>query len=56
MVPIPAFAPDPSNGAAASPKGSIQGSVLSKSDPSEPDLTPANTGNLTVPDPPWATS
>jgi len=39
-----------------SPEGSIQGSVLSKSDPVEPDLTPANTGNLTVPDPPLATS
>ncbi len=37
-------------------QGSIQGSVLSKTDPAEPDITPATTGNPTVPDPPWATS
>jgi hypothetical protein len=37
-------------------EGSIQGSVVSKSDPSEPDPTPANTGNLTQPDPPLANS
>ena len=36
--------------------GSIQGSVLSKSDPIEPELTPANTGDLAPPDPPSATS
>lgn len=37
-------------------QGSIQGSVLSKSDPNEPNPTPANTGNLTQPDPPPANS
>jgi hypothetical protein len=37
-------------------QGSIRGSVLSKSDPTEPELTPANTGNLTQPDPPLANS
>src|ERR1700683_4503452 len=37
-------------------QGSIQGSVLSKSSPTEPELTPANTGDLAPPDPPWATS
>jgi hypothetical protein len=37
-------------------QGSIQGSVLSKTDPAEPDTTPATTGNPTVPDPPWANS
>ncbi len=37
-------------------EGSIQGSVLSKSDPSEPDPTPAIPGNLTQPDPPPANS
>ena len=36
---------------AAAGQGSIQGSVLSESDPIQPDLTAANTGNLTVPDP-----
>ncbi len=34
-------------------QGSIQGSVLSKSSPAEPDLTPANTGPLAPPDPPF---
>jgi hypothetical protein len=38
------------------PQGSIQGSVLSKSDPTESELTPANTGDLALPDPPSATS
>ena len=37
-------------------QGSIQGSVLSKSDPAEPKTTPATTGNPTQPDPPSATS
>src|ERR1700728_1102057 len=37
-------------------QGSIQGSVLSKTDPADPDPTPATTGNPTLPDPPWATS
>jgi hypothetical protein len=32
-------------------QGSIQGSVLSKSDRSEAELTPANTGDLAPPDP-----
>jgi hypothetical protein len=32
-------------------QGSIQGSVLSKSSPTEPDLTPANTGHPAPPDP-----
>jgi hypothetical protein len=41
----------------ASPfQGSVQGSVLSKFDPSEPDPTPANTGNPIQPDPPAAIS
>ena len=35
-------------------QGSIQGSVLSKTDPVEPDPIPATMGNPTVP--PWATS
>ena len=38
------------------PQGSIQGSVLSESNPGEPDATPATTGNQTQPDPPSATS
>lgn len=38
------------------PQGSIQGSVLSKTDPGESETTPATTGNPTVPDPPSATS
>jgi len=37
-------------------QGSIQGSVLSKTDSAESDTTPATTGNPTEPDPPWATS
>lgn len=41
----------------ASPlQGSIQGSVLSETDPSEPEQTPANTGDQTQPDPPSANS
>ena len=38
------------------PQGSIQGSVLSKSDPGESETTPATTGDPTQLDPPWATS
>ena len=38
------------------PQGSIQGSVLSNTDPVEPDPTTATTGNPTPPDPPSATS
>jgi transposase len=54
---LPKEMADPvSRRARAAPQGSIQRSVLSKSDSSEPNLTPASTGNLTVPDPPWATS
>lgn len=45
-----------SDAAASEPQGSIQGSVLSKTDPAEPDPTPAATGNSTLLDPPWATS
>jgi hypothetical protein len=37
-------------------QGSIQGSVLSKTNLIEPDPTPANTDNLTQPDPPSANS
>lgn len=37
-------------------EGSIQGSVLSESAPTDPDPTPANTGNLTRPDSPPANS
>src|ERR1700694_5701997 len=35
------------SGQARDNQGSIQGSVLSKSDPTEPELNPANTGHLT---------
>jgi hypothetical protein len=62
MLPAPAngnaLDGDAADGVAPSPpparplQGSIQGSVVSKSDPTEPEATPANTGNLTQPDPP----
>jgi len=42
--------------ATTDPQGSIQGSVLSRSDPSEPDPTPATPGNLTQSDRPPANS
>jgi hypothetical protein len=48
------FASIPSGGSLI--QDSIQGSVLSKIDPTEPDPTPATTGNPTVPEPLWATS
>ncbi len=41
---------------ASRPQGSIQGSVLSETDPAEPDETPTTTGNPTQPHPPSATS
>ncbi len=66
MLPAPANCDAPGDDAAdglvpesppMSPfQGSIQGSVLSKSAPAEPETTPATTGNPTQPDPPPATS
>ncbi|MFZ1154319.1 MAG: hypothetical protein WAN93_05380 [Solirubrobacteraceae bacterium] len=66
MLPAPANGDAPDDDAAGglvseplpeSPfQGSIQGSVLSKIDPDDPDTTPATTGNPAIPDPPWATS
>jgi hypothetical protein len=61
MLPAPAngnaLGDDAADGVTPNPplaqplQGSIQGSVVSKSDPTEPEATPANTGNFTQPDP-----
>jgi HEPN domain-containing protein len=45
-----------SDATAGETQGSIQGSVLSKTDTAEPDTTTATTGNPTVPDIPSAIS
>lgn len=37
-------------------EGSVQGSVLTETDPGQPEATPATTDNPIQPDPPWATS
>lgn len=66
MLPAPANGDAPGEDAAdglvrelppVSPfQDSIQGSVLNKTEPADPDTTPATTGNPTQPDPPWAAS